>query len=103
MKEEDKLKSVKRFGSRYGRKLKLKFAQIESEQRKEHKCPYCSKISVRRLSVGIWQCKKCNSKFTGRAYTITRKIIPKEIEEVIEEPVEAKEEDNETEEIKAEA
>jgi len=63
-------KSTKRFGARYGRTVKHNFAKIETEQRKLHKCPYCSKESVKRVAVGIWFCKKCSSKFTGKAYTV---------------------------------
>ena len=87
MKTEEKLGSVKRFGARYGRKLKIKFSKIEAEQRKLHKCPYCSKIAVKRIAVGIWSCKKCNVKFTGKAYSITKKIITKEGKIVEEEPI----------------
>ena len=75
MKTEENLGSVKRFGARYGRKLKVKFSKIETEQRKLHKCPYCSKTAVKRIAVGIWNCRKCNAKFTGKAYSITNKII----------------------------
>ena len=81
MKSEEKLGSVKRFGARYGRKLKLKFSKIETEQRKLHKCPYCSKIAVKRVAVGIWQCRKCNAKFAGRAYSVTGTILTKEAPE----------------------
>jgi len=63
-------KSVKRFGARYGRRLRLKFGRIEKEQRKTHICPYCSYKKVKRLSAGIWYCKKCDSKFTGKAYKL---------------------------------
>lgn len=86
MKSEEKLGSVKRFGARYGRKPKLKFSKIEAEQRKLHKCPYCNKIAVKRVAVGIWSCKKCNAKFTGKAYSVTKKIITKEAQEIAEEP-----------------
>jgi len=65
-----KLGSVKRFGSRYGRTVRHKVASIEAEQRKLHKCPYCHFDRVKRQSVGIWQCRKCNAKFAGKAYTI---------------------------------
>lgn len=78
MKAEEKLGSVKRFGARYGRKPKLKFSKIEAEQRKLHKCPYCSKTAVKRIAVGIWNCKKCNAKFAGKAYSVSKKIILKE-------------------------
>src|SRR3989338_6347897 len=84
MKTEEKLGSVKRFGARYGRKPKLKFSKIETEQRKLHKCPYCSRISAKRIAVGIWGCRKCNAKFTGKAYSVSKNIITKETEEIIE-------------------
>ena len=61
---------TKRFGPRYGRKPKKKFAQIEAQQRAKHKCPYCNKTSVKRVAMGIWNCAKCDTKFTGKAYTL---------------------------------
>jgi large subunit ribosomal protein L37Ae len=70
---DEKLTSVKRFGTRYGRTMKLKYGQIEVEQRKKHKCPYCSNAAVKRIAVGIWGCRKCGVKFTGKAYTIAKK------------------------------
>ena len=67
--------TTKRFGARYGRRNKEKLAKIESELRKKHKCPYCNKIVVKRVSYGIWYCKACGKKFTGKAYTIKEKIV----------------------------
>ncbi len=63
-------KSVKRFGSRYGRRVRIKFGTIERVQRSLHKCPYCRQNKAKRVSAGIWHCKKCNSTFTGKAYTV---------------------------------
>jgi len=60
---------AKRFGARYGRKPKKKFAKIEKTQRAKHKCPYCNKAAVKRIAAGIWQCRKCSIKFAGKAYT----------------------------------
>ena len=76
-------KSTNRFGVRYGRTVKNEFEKVEREQRKLHKCPYCNKISVKRIALGIWQCKKCNAKFTGKAYTISQtwKAKEEEVEE----------------------
>ena len=64
------MSTTNRFGARYGRSLKAKFALVEVEQRRKHKCPYCSKTGVKRVAVGIWQCEKCNVKFAGKAYTL---------------------------------
>lgn len=63
-----KVGSTGRFGARYGKTVKKKVAEVEKRQKKKHKCPYCNKMQVKRLASGIWLCKKCDSKFTGRAY-----------------------------------
>ncbi len=79
------LGSVKRFGARYGRKPKIKFSTIETEQRKLHKCPYCSKVAVKRLALGIWQCKKCEAKFAGKAYSVERSFSSKDTDKQVKE------------------
>ncbi|MBU1201321.1 MAG: 50S ribosomal protein L37ae [Nanoarchaeota archaeon] len=71
--------STKRFGSKYGKRLRDKYGSIESEQRKKHICPYCHYEQVKRLAIGIWNCKKCGAKFTSKAYTVS-KISPIKIE-----------------------
>ena len=65
--------SSKKFGVRYGRRLRLKHEGIEAEQKKKYQCPYCHKIAVKRMSVGIWTCPKCAAVFTGRAYNVPKK------------------------------
>ena len=102
MKAEEKLGSVKRFGARYGRKPKLKFSKIETEQRKLHKCPYCNKVAVKRVAMGIWNCRKCNAKFTGKAYSVSKKILAKEAK-VFEEELQIITEEMESEEVTGEA
>jgi len=77
--EKKKLGSAKRFGARYGIKPKYKVARIEAERKKKQKCPYCNDFKATRVAVGIWKCKKCKSKFTGKAYTVSKgKIIEEE-------------------------
>ena len=85
--KSEKLGATKRFGARYGRTPKYKFIEVEREQRKLHKCPYCSKVAVKRIAVGIWNCRKCGAKFTGKAYSIKEKIVPMK-EKAEEKPVE---------------
>ena len=101
---EQKPTSIRRFGARYGRTPKMRFGRIETEQRKLHKCPFCSQVKVKRISAGIWQCRKCDAKFTGKAYTITKKkkVSPLS-EEVVEEILEEdKEEEEDFEDYDAE-
>ena len=84
----DKLGSAKRFGARYGTKPKYIFAKIEKEQRRLHKCPYCLAVKVKRAAVGIWQCRKCNIKFTGKAYSIKKTVFIDEAQPDEEAPAE---------------
>ncbi len=72
------LKSAKRFGTRYGASNKLKVAVIEAEQRKWHMCPSCGKTKAEWKSVGIFVCKKCGAKFTGKAYSVAKSITFRE-------------------------
>ncbi len=64
-----KVKSAGRFGSRYGLSIRQKIIDVENKQKGWHKCPYCNKKRVKRISTSIYQCKSCNVKFTGKAYT----------------------------------
>ena len=80
-KKIEKLGSAKRFGARYGRTLKHKFAKIEALHRKKYKCPYCSYTNVKRVAAGIWHCRKCDAKFANKAYTISEVKIKEEIKE----------------------
>ena len=63
-----KSKSSGRFGSRYGKRIRAKLVQVEEKQRKRQKCPYCGKLGVRRVSKGIWHCRKCKKKFASSTY-----------------------------------
>ena len=64
--------SVKRLGSRYGRTVRFKLGKIEATQRKKHKCPFCNYTQVKRVSLGIWHCKKCGANFANKAYSVEK-------------------------------
>ncbi len=64
--------SAKRYGARYGPNLREKAGLIEQQSRARHRCPYCHYVKVRRQAAGIWQCQKCQAKFTSRAYTVEK-------------------------------
>ncbi len=65
-----KVGSAGRFGVRYGKTIRQRIIDVEKKQRKLQKCPYCHRLKVKRVSLGIWECKKCDSKFTNRAYFV---------------------------------
>jgi len=59
-----------RYGVKYGRTLRTKLNKIEEKQRSRQVCPQCKQKAVKRVSSGIWQCRKCNAKFAGKAYEV---------------------------------
>ncbi len=72
-----KVGTTGRFGPRYGRRAKVLLGKIEKEQKKKHQCPVCKKMKLKRVAAGIWQCKGCDAKMTGGAYT---PVAKKEVE-----------------------
>jgi len=61
---------TKRLGARYGRTIRRKLAKVEIKQKASYVCPSCRKKAVKRLAIGIWQCRKCNAKIAGKAYEL---------------------------------
>jgi large subunit ribosomal protein L37Ae len=57
-----------KLGTRYGRKIRARVADVEEKQRAKQDCPKCGK-SAKRISPGIYECSKCG-KFTGGAYSV---------------------------------
>lgn len=72
MTKTKKVKASGRFGARYGRSVRTKITEIETLQRKKQHCLFCNGIA-KRISKGIWQCKKCNKKFASHAYYLPKK------------------------------
>jgi len=62
------------FGARYGTVARKRYVEIVTGMRQKHECPRCRIKSVRRLSVGIWFCKRCGYKFAGGAYMPQTKL-----------------------------
>ena len=65
-----KVGSAGRFGPRYGSKIRKTVRNIEVEQKKKQHCTVCKTGVVKRLSKGIYLCKKCKAKIAGKAYTL---------------------------------
>jgi len=63
-----KIGSSGRFGSRYGKGIRDEVVAIEKASKKTYECPSCHKNGLKRESSGIWVCKKCGKKYTGKAF-----------------------------------
>ena len=62
-----KVGATGKFGARYGLRIRRRYLEVEAQKTKI--CPYCKKKQLKRVAAGIWECKKCKTKFAGGAYT----------------------------------
>lgn len=100
MHKTKKVKSAGRFGSRYGRGIRDRVVNVEEKQRRFHECPSCGFNKVKRVSTGLFRCRKCNAVFTGGAYypstmggTIVKKMVSqRKFLPMVKELIEAREE-----------
>lgn len=65
-----KVGSAGRFGARYGARIRKRVKSIEEEKNKKQYCTVCNTGVLKRLSSGIYLCKKCKAKIAGKAYTL---------------------------------
>lgn len=65
-----KRKNTRGLGPRYGRKVRQNLSKILLLKNAKQQCPHCRYDGVKRVAAGIWECSKCDKKFTGKAYTI---------------------------------
>ena len=60
-----------RYYTRYGSTLRKRVKAIEEIQKQWQICPSCKSKRTKRISVGIWECRFCQYKFAGGAFTPT--------------------------------
>jgi ribosomal protein eL43 len=62
----------------YGASLRKQVKKMEITQHAKYTCTFCGKVTVRRHSVGIWNCKSCKRTVAGGAYTVAYVDISKD-------------------------
>jgi large subunit ribosomal protein L37Ae len=62
------------FGPRYGSAVRKRYIKVIAGLKQAHKCPQCGFVKVKRVSVGVWKCGKCNFTFAGGAYMPATKL-----------------------------
>ena len=73
-KRTKKVGPTRGLGPRYGATVRKRYIKVVKEVKKPHRCPQCGLLRVKRISVGVWKCRKCGFTFTGGAYTPTTKL-----------------------------
>ena len=52
----------------YGKKLRVKMAEVQKKSKKKYKCPSCSRVAIKRSANGLWTCAKCGTKYASGAF-----------------------------------
>ena len=73
-KRTKKVGPTRGLGPRYGATVRKRYIKTVTEMKKPHKCPQCGLPRVKRVSVGVWKCRKCGFTFAGGAYTPSTKL-----------------------------
>ena len=86
-KRTQKAGATAKFGPRYGVSVRRNSANAMRKKSQSYTCPICQYNKVKRKSVGIWVCGKCNYTFTGgawepftRASTANQRIVRRSFE-----------------------
>jgi large subunit ribosomal protein L37Ae len=82
MSNTKKVKSTGRFSSRYGVGIRKRMLKVEQKQKNLTVCPFCGFDKIKRKAAGLFECSKCESKFTGGAY-ITETLAGKSIKKMV--------------------
>ncbi len=69
-KRTKKVGVVGKYGTRYGSSLRKMVKKMEITQHAKYTCTFCGKDSVRRQSIGIWNCRACHKVVAGGAYVV---------------------------------
>ncbi|HKZ87944.1 MAG TPA: 50S ribosomal protein L37ae [Candidatus Bathyarchaeia archaeon] len=74
MPKTKKVGPTRGFGPRYGSTVRKRYIKVIAGLKTAHKCPQCGFVKVKRRSVGVWKCGKCDYTFTGGAYMPSTKL-----------------------------
>ncbi|MCE4599573.1 MAG: 50S ribosomal protein L37ae [Desulfurococcales archaeon] len=66
-----------RYGPRYGVSVRKRVRDVLVKRYQKHQCPFCGSTgTVKRVSVGLWTCRKCGTTWAGAAYTPRSGLAP---------------------------
>jgi len=55
-------------GVKYGFTIRKRYAEVMTKRHAKYNCPRCHIGKLKRVSVGVWNCRRCGFTFAGGAY-----------------------------------
>ena len=66
-----KIGSTVWMGARYGLRIRRRVGELDRARSVDAACPRCSTVTVRRVSSGVFECRRCQTQFASGAYLFT--------------------------------
>lgn len=67
-KRTKKVGSTAWMGPRYGIRIRRRVLEIDRAKAKPAACPRCSTLTLQRVASGIFECRRCGTRFASNAY-----------------------------------
>lgn len=58
-------------GPRYGIRIRRRVLEIDRARSKTAACPRCSTVTLHRVASGIFECRRCGTRFASGAYVFS--------------------------------
>jgi len=58
-------------GPRYGIRIRRRVVEIDRVRRSPSTCPRCATVTMRRVASGIFECRRCGTRFASNAYAFS--------------------------------
>jgi large subunit ribosomal protein L37Ae len=55
-------------GPRYGIRIRRRVLEIDRARARASPCPRCSTVTLKRVASGIFECRRCGTRFASNAY-----------------------------------
>ena len=68
-KRTKKVGSTGWMGPRYGIRIRRRVLEIDRERKRNAPCPRCSTVTLHRVASGVFECRRCGTRFASNAYT----------------------------------
>jgi large subunit ribosomal protein L37Ae len=67
-KRTKKVGSTGWMGPRYGIRIRRRVLEIDRARSRASACPRCSTVTLHRVASGIFECRRCGTRFASNAY-----------------------------------
>ncbi|HEV2166267.1 MAG TPA: 50S ribosomal protein L37ae [Thermoplasmata archaeon] len=58
-------------GPRYGIRIRRRVLDLDRARQADAACPKCSTVTVSRVASGVFECRRCRTRFASGAYLFT--------------------------------